>query len=212
MNRLLNSRQKVLLPLLFGVLLLSSCGTSETSDSTLQIDNASESAVSSNSDTKVPEPSSCPDYQDNYSVPYLYCDSGSDVVSIQQALVDLGYSVDVDGYYGPGTRSAVKKFQSSRGLSATGQVNSSTWSSLVGNSTLEPEYSDEAQTIYEAPTQPVNTQQRVIVNVVCDLRESGLSSSWYGQSYYWIYYNVWSDGTRTSAGMGQGYDPPYDCM
>lgn len=196
------------------VLLLGACSTNEEKESSPQstIGYQSSSASSSNSDDKVPEPSSCPDYQDSFSTPYKYCDSGSDVIRIQEALVELGYSVDIDSYYGPGTRSAVKRFQSSKGLTVTGQVNDSTWSSLIGENSSTYEYSDEAQSIYEAPSRPVITQQRQVVGIVCDLRESGLSSSWYGQSYYWTYYNVWSDGTRTVIKMGQGYNPPYDCL
>lgn len=205
---------KRVLCLLVGALFVSSCATEETATSVSQPTSTYQpsSSSSSSSDEKVPEPSSCPDYQDSYSTPYKYCDSGSDVIRIQESLVELGYSVDIDGYYGPGTRSVVKQFQSSKGLTVTGQVNDSTWSSLIGDNSSTYEYSDEAQSIYEAPSRPVITQQRQVVGIVCDLRESGLSSSWYGQSYYWTYYNVWSDGTRTVIKMGQGYDPPYDCL
>ena len=120
--------------------LASSCSSGSTktittiaeAESSPQVTNSYQSSSSSsNSDAKVFEPSSCPDYQDSYSTPYKYCDSGSDVTTIQQALVDLGYSIDVDSYYGPRTRTAVKKYQSSKGLTVTGQVNDSTWSSLA---------------------------------------------------------------------------------
>lgn len=191
--------------------LFSSCSPNGSSDSSPQSTNSLQASTSANSDAKVPEPLSCPDYQDSYSTPYKYCDSGSDVTQIQQSLVALGYSIDIDGYYGPGTRSAVKKYQSSKGLTVTGQVNDSTWSSLFGNDSSSYQYDDEEPT-YEAPSQPVITQQRQVIGVVCDLRESGLSSSWYGQSYYWVYYNVWSDGSRSVLTSGHGYDPPYDCL
>ena len=102
---------------------LSACNSNDAAESSPQSTNSyqssSSSSSSSNSDAKVFEPGSCPDYQDNYSTPYKYCDSGSDVTTIQQALVDLGYSIDIDNYYGPGTRNAVKKYQSSKGLSVT---------------------------------------------------------------------------------------------
>ena len=204
--------KRVVLSLALLSISLSACNSNEVAELSPQSTNSYQpSSSSSNSDAKVSEPSSCPDYQDSYSTPYKYCDSGSDVTTIQQALVDLGYSIDVDNYYGPGTRNAVKKYQSSKGLSVTGQVNDSTWSSLIGDNTPQYEYSDEEQPVYEAPYQPVITQQRQIVDVICDLRESALSSSWYGQSYNWTYYYRWSDGTRTVAKMGSGYDPPYDC-
>ena len=135
---------------------LSACNSNDSAESSPQSTNSyqsssSSSSSSSNRDAKVSEPGSCPDYQDNYSTPYKYCDSGSDVMTIQQALVDLGYSIDVDSYYGPGTRNAVKKYQSSKGLSVTGQVNDSTWSVLIGDDTPQYEYSDEEQPVYEAP-------------------------------------------------------------
>lgn len=180
------------------------------------MNSVANSAVSTSENAKVPEPTTCPDYTDNFSTPYKYCDSGSDVRSIQQALVRNGYSVDVDGYYGPGTRAAVKRYQSSQGLLVTGQVNTSTWSSLMSGDAPQPDYSDEGNLEYEEPSQPIAppvvTQQKQVTGVICDLRESGMSSSWHGQSYYWTYYYLWSDGSRTVAKMGQGYDPPYDCL
>ncbi len=193
-------------------ILLTACGTNSSSDDASADQNSYEQTAASKNDEKVPEPISCPDYEDNYSTPYKYCDSGSDVFSIQEALVDVGFSIDVDGYYGPGTRAAVKEYQSKHSLTVTGQVNDSTWSKLVGSNSTQSEYSDEAQQIYETPSQTVIPYQRQVVDVVCDIRESGLSSSWYGQSYFWTYYNVWSDGSRTVAQMGQGYNPPLDCL
>lgn len=191
---------------------LTSCGTSqknENSDGSLTYNTE----AIPNSDDPVAEPSSCPDYQDNFSLPYKYCDSGSDVSKIQEALNSLGYSVDVDGYFGPGTRSAVKSFQSSEGLRSTGQVNQKTWDVLViSDSSSAPNYSDEGNLIYQSPVQETPVQERQVVDIICDLRESGLSSSWYGQSYWWTYYYVWSDGSRSVAKSGQGYDPPYDCL
>lgn len=194
-----------------GVLLLSSCSNSnsETQNST-----SSPLKTSTVSDSKVWEPTTCPDYTDNYDLPYKYCDSGTYVVDIQNALVDAGFNVDVDGYYGPGTRAAVKKYQSSRGLSPTGQVGPSTWNSLVKSapvSSSEEEESDDSYIVPE-PSPVTSPPSRTLVSITCDLRESGLSSSWYGQSYYWTYYYIWSDGSRTTAKMGQGYDPPFDCL
>ena len=46
---------------------------------------------------------------------------GEDVVMMQQVLADLGYlEGDIDGAYGGGTAEAVSKFQTDRGLEATG--------------------------------------------------------------------------------------------
>lgn len=58
-------------------------------------------------------------------------DSGRNVVTVQYLLREWGYSVTVDGAFGPGTDSAVKSFQSSKGLSADGIVGANTWEKLV---------------------------------------------------------------------------------
>lgn len=199
---------------LFICLSLSACGARDESAPLTQSANSDKSLsnLSSNGDEKVPEPLTCPDYQDSYSTPYKYCDSGTAVTRIQEALSQLGYSLDVDGYYGPGTRSAVERFQSSRGLTVTGQVNDATWSSLFRGASSTPDYNNEDAPSYLTPIPQVVIPQREIVGVICELRKSGLSSSWYGQSYYWFYYNVWSDGTRSVIKSGQGYNPPYDCL
>lgn len=47
---------------------------------------------------------------------------GEDVRAVQRALVRNGFSVAVDGFFGPGTERAVRQFQSRRGLVADGVV------------------------------------------------------------------------------------------
>lgn len=47
---------------------------------------------------------------------------GLDVKSVQQALVQAGVTVTVDGVFGPGTQQAVKQFQLSAGLNVDGVV------------------------------------------------------------------------------------------
>lgn len=61
-------------------------------------------------------------------------DRGYEVVDIQQRLVALGYDVGptkVDGFFGPNTETAVKRFQTDRKLPLTGIVNETTWRLMV---------------------------------------------------------------------------------
>ncbi|MEW9702774.1 peptidoglycan-binding protein [Paenibacillus sp. SI8] len=56
--------------------------------------------------------------------------SGDEVKVLQRLLTKKGYTVTADGSFGTGTESAVKKFQTAKGLTSDGIVGSSTWSSL----------------------------------------------------------------------------------
>lgn len=56
--------------------------------------------------------------------------TGSAVSQLQQALVNKGYSLSVDGAFGPITRSAVMSFQGSVGITVDGIVGPVTWSKL----------------------------------------------------------------------------------
>ena len=61
--------------------------------------------------------------------------SGTNVKTMQQYLVDLGYSLPrfgVDGYFGSETRSAVTAFQAANGLSQDGVCGPLTWAALLG--------------------------------------------------------------------------------
>jgi peptidoglycan hydrolase-like protein with peptidoglycan-binding domain len=55
---------------------------------------------------------------------------GASVEKLQTALRGKGYKIAVDGSFGPGTLSAVKSFQQSRGLAADGVVGPNTWKAL----------------------------------------------------------------------------------
>ncbi|MFF1303054.1 protein kinase [Streptomyces sp. NPDC058307] len=62
-----------------------------------------------------------------------YGDKGQRVVQVQCMLTKRGYSVGgsgVDGEFGKDTRSAVKQFQSAKGLEVDGQVGPNTWAAL----------------------------------------------------------------------------------
>lgn len=57
--------------------------------------------------------------------------SGPDVTNLQQKLKDLGFDPNgVDGHFGPGTTSALKAFQQSKGLQADGVAGPNTLAAL----------------------------------------------------------------------------------
>lgn len=55
---------------------------------------------------------------------------GAAVQSVQQRLSDLGYSLSVDGNFGPGTAAAVVSFQQKTNLGSDGVVGPGTWAAL----------------------------------------------------------------------------------
>ena len=57
-------------------------------------------------------------------------DRGSAVRVLQQLLVSKGYPITIDGDFGVLTETAVKAFQSRRGLTVDGIVGSRTWRAL----------------------------------------------------------------------------------
>lgn len=59
-----------------------------------------------------------------------YGAKGRAVRELQQALVDAGYDIDVDGDFGSGTDEAVRDFQSNNGLDVDGVVGPNTWAAL----------------------------------------------------------------------------------
>ena len=65
---------------------------------------------------------------------------GNTVKQLQQALIDAGVKVrgGADGIFGPATSSAVKAFQTSQGIEATGVVNAATVAALQNPKTAAP--------------------------------------------------------------------------
>ena len=55
---------------------------------------------------------------------------GANVQAVQQRLSDLGYSLGVDGNFGPGTAKAVVAFQQKNNLGNDGVVGPNTWAAL----------------------------------------------------------------------------------
>lgn len=58
-------------------------------------------------------------------------DRGPNVTSLQYLLRHRGYSLTIDGSFGPATESVVRSFQSANGLAVDGVVGPNTWSKLV---------------------------------------------------------------------------------
>jgi peptidoglycan hydrolase-like protein with peptidoglycan-binding domain len=54
---------------------------------------------------------------------------------LQTRLAQLGYTVTIDGSFGQGTTTAVKQFQTDKGLPSTGTVDQATWNALQANPT-----------------------------------------------------------------------------
>ncbi len=64
-----------------------------------------------------------------------YGSSGDEVKKLQTLLNQQGYSLDVDGSYGPKTQAAVKDYQNKNNLTVDGIVGDQTWGTLSGAST-----------------------------------------------------------------------------
>lgn len=79
----------------------------------------------------------CGSLEENIDLPLSSCDESWAVKMAQEALIDLGYSIEADGQFGPATQMAVLRHQQSRGFSLSGQIDGETWASLVTVSASE---------------------------------------------------------------------------
>lgn len=91
----------------------------------------------------------------SYSVPLrdLYYNQnslmkGPDVAWLQAVLKKGGYKVDIDGTFGPGTKSAVQQFQRDYGLTADGIVGTGTKAKLIEFWTEKQKKSSYSETFY----------------------------------------------------------------
>lgn len=67
---------------------------------------------------------------------------GKAVVELQQALVDQGYELDVDGDFGDATDAALREFQADNELDVDGIAGPETWAALAGEEEEEEEEED----------------------------------------------------------------------
>jgi peptidoglycan hydrolase-like protein with peptidoglycan-binding domain len=151
------------------------------------------------------------------NLPWKKCDYSPSIASFQTFL-----GLKADGYFGPGTETAVINFQYANNLSQTGIIDSSTW-----NAYKNPKPSTTTSTPRTnqspSPTSPsnsgggwtYNTQPTAyLLSYVCELKNSPQYSNWYGQQYIWTYYGLYSDGSTRyiKSGMGYANRVPYDCL
>ena len=67
-----------------------------------------------------------------------YGSSGDDVKKLQELLNGNGYSLDVDGRFGPKTQAAVKDYQTKNKLKVDGIVGTNTWGALTNSTNSAP--------------------------------------------------------------------------
>jgi peptidoglycan hydrolase-like protein with peptidoglycan-binding domain len=74
----------------------------------------------------------CTGYFDAVSLPIEKCDRGEFVSVMQKKLRDAGYSMSVDGFFGPEMAKSVYAFQGKKGLTQLGIIDAPTWEALSG--------------------------------------------------------------------------------
>ena len=89
----------------------------------------------------------CDLYTTNAQYPLKLCDTGYDVLLVQQALAAQGFDVPTTGDFDPATDAAVRAYQEQFGLTVDGLVGRETWTHLVpdapgqdlnGNGVVDP--------------------------------------------------------------------------
>jgi Putative peptidoglycan binding domain len=72
----------------------------------------------------------CTGYFADVTLPLEKCDTGGAVTVMQKQLRAAGYTVSVDGYFGPAMAKAVYAFQGKKSLQQLGIIDSATWNAL----------------------------------------------------------------------------------
>lgn len=115
-----------------------------------------------------------------------YGSSGNDVKTLQELLNSNGYSLDIDGNFGPKTVAAVKDYQQKNNLDVDGIVGDNTWGTLKNGSKIggtaavtpatTPTYENKA---YQ-PSDAV-TQAEALLNQQLSQKPGAYQSTWQGQ-------------------------------
>lgn len=174
-------------------------------------------------------PTTCASYRSNEQLPLVTCDQGQFVTSAQQALAAFGIDVDADGFFGPGTESAVRDFQDRSGLPADGVIGDDTWEALCPYSTTLCEPDGDPVPSVQAGISIDGVGQNVLYecsHLPFQRRDGGVADAHVSGDTYLVddpttgarrTVGLWiEDGTRvlvvsslSSAGVGQ-VDIPFD--
>jgi hypothetical protein len=126
---------------------------------------------------------------------------GDEVKNLQTTLNNLGYSLDVDGSFGPQTLSAVKDYQKKNGLTVDGMVGPQTQGSLFGGSSGTATNTSAAATSGNATnTQPATTTPTTTTSTV-NTSESGNKNTGFTYDPYQS-----SGAVNNAVGDGFSYD------
>ena len=108
-----------------------------TVEEIMRLNNLTSTNLSIGQQLQIPAPGGLPEI----TKPTLRLgDRGGAVLELQQLLVDKGFSPGaIDGIFGQGTLSAVRAFQTSRGLTPDGIVGQTTWNALLGGTVTPPQ-------------------------------------------------------------------------
>ena len=105
-----------------------------------------------------------------------YTTPNDDVRTVQQRLLDLGYTpLSATGLYGAQTEAAVRAFQTASGQAETGIVNEQTWNALFANPPADPTPADPAPVATPSPTATANVPVAQVVQPTANTDRISLS-------------------------------------